>query len=100
VSVVRLRPAELIVQLVAERPGAVRKILHLAPATVVAHVDVELAVRAEAEHAAIVIAPLRLAGVLLERAQLDQVRFEGQRAVVPHEAIDPVAEHRDIAEHR
>ena len=55
-------------------PWAVDEVLHLPAPAVVADEDVQLAVRAEADHAAVVVAARRLAGVLLEGAQPDQVR--------------------------
>ena len=81
--------------------GTGREILKLsAPAKVSDH-DVKLAVRAEPQHATIVVAPLDLSfvalsgrvssSVLLEGAQLEQVLCERQRISVPGIAIDAIA---------
>ena len=62
------RPAELVVgDAGAERP--VDEVLKLSAAAGVALDDVELLVGAEAEDAAVVVPALRLAGILLQRAE-------------------------------
>src|SRR5215204_7334219 len=101
--VVRLRSAELIVEL-ARTGRAIWEVLQLAPPSVVAHLDVELSIRAETDHAAVVVAPRRLRfvtlserhrrAVVLERAQPDQVVVEPERCAVPHEALDAIAQPR------
>ena len=95
VRVVRLRAAELVVGL--PRPErAVLEVLHLAAPAVVAHLDVELAVLAEPDDPAVVVAARRgIGGVVLEDTQLDQVEIEGEGGSVPEEAVDAVAEQRD-----
>ena len=66
VGVVGLRPTELVVGLPhAER--AVGQVLVLPAAALVADLEVELAVRAEEDLAGVVVAPLRLVSVCLER---------------------------------
>ena len=71
--VVRFGSAELIVGHIASGAGSVGQVLHLPAPASVAHVDVELAVRAETEHAAIVIATERLTGVLLKCPESDEI---------------------------
>jgi hypothetical protein len=98
-----LRSAELIVEL-ARTGRAIWEVLQLAPPSVVAHLDVELSIRAETDHAAVVVAPRRLRfvtlserhrrAVVLERAQHDQVVVEPERCAVPDEAIDAIAQQR------
>jgi hypothetical protein len=97
VGVVRLRAAELIV-VDARAERAVDKVLQLPPASVVADDDVELLVRAEADHPAVVIAAQRLPRISLERPQLDDVLIERERRAVPDETIDSVAEQRNVGE--
>ena len=79
VGVVRLWAAELVVG--HGRPGAggrraARQVLQLAAPADVADEDVQLAVMAEADDPAVVVAALGLAGILLDRPQPDQVLVE------------------------
>ena len=95
--VIRLGPAELVV--VDPRPeGAVDEVLQLAAAADVADHGVELPVGAEAEDAAVVVAAERLAGVCLEGTQPDQIPVGHERRAGPAEAIDAVAEERDVGQ--
>ena len=97
-------PAELVV--VARRRGALGQVLQPAATALVADDDVQLAVGAEANDAAVVVAARILRrvalvrrlrrGVVLERAQRDQVAIEGERLAVPDESIDAIAEQRDL----
>jgi hypothetical protein len=94
-------PAELIVG-DARGGRAVAQVLEPAAPTVVAHEDVELAVGAERDHAAVVVPSRRLRGValagrnrsavVLKRPEHDQVAVEHECGTVPAEAVDPVAE--------
>jgi len=68
-----------------------------APA-VVAENDVELPVRTETNHTAVVIAACGLARVLLQRAQADQIAIEDERRAVPVIAIDAIGEERDLVD--
>ena len=71
VRVVRLRPTELVVghgRTRARRGWAAAEILKLAATADVADEDVDLPVGSEADHAAVVVAALRLPGVGLEGA--------------------------------
>jgi hypothetical protein len=64
VSVVRLGAAELVVGASVSQRSA-RKVLQLAAPTEVAHDDVQVPVRSEVDHAAVVVAPSRLPLVTL-----------------------------------
>ena len=82
VGVVRLRAAELVVG--HGRPGAggrraTRQVLQVAPPADVADEHVQLAVSAERQDPAVVVAAFGLAGILLDRPQPDQVVVEGER---------------------
>ena len=98
VRVVGLGSAELVVRRSPAPNGPSMQVLHLAAAAVVADEDVELAVGAEEDHAAVVVAAQRLAGVGLERAQRDDRAVERQRRAVPLEAVDAIAEQRHVGE--
>ena len=97
VSVVWRRTAKLVIGL-ARAEGAARQVLELTATTVVADLDVDLAVGAEEDLARVVVTPQRLARVnrvrvvLLEGAERDQIPVECQRIVcrIEDEAIDPV----------
>src|SRR6476659_3380138 len=70
--IVRFRSTKLVV-----RNGTTAlEVLQEASPAVVAENDVKLAVRTKAHYAAVVITTRRLAGVLLQRSQLDQVAIE------------------------
>ena len=96
VGVVRLRPAEVVV--VKTRPaGTVEKVLHPAAPPRIADEDVQLAVRPELDHSAVVVAAPRRGRRLggegrLQRPQPDDVPVERQRRAVPHEPVHPVAQ--------
>ena len=100
VGVVRLRPAEVVVgaeQRVAGLVRAVEEVLHPAAPAHVADEDVQLAVRPELDHPAVVVAAPRRGRRLggegrLQRPQLDDVLVERQRRAVPHEPVHPVAQ--------
>ena len=109
VRIVRLGTAELIV--LARRPArAVVEVLQLPAATVVADQDVQLAVRSEPNHAAVVIAARRLRliplsrrcrrAVVLKRPQHDQVAIEMQGTAIPDEPIDAIPEKRHLEDVR
>ena len=98
VRVIRRRPAKIIV-----RHRTRQIVLREAAAAIVADDDVQLPIRAETEHAAVVIAPehrQRRVGhvvpIVLERAQADDVLVEGQRAAIPHETVHAIAEQRHL----
>ena len=105
VGVVRLGPAEVVVgaeQGVAGLVRAVEEVLHPAAPAHIADEDVQLAVRSELDHPAVVIAaPGRRRRFALEgwlqRPQLDDVLVERQRGAVPHEPVHPVAQERGLA---
>jgi hypothetical protein len=109
VRVVRFRPAELIVRDPGPE-GTVDEVLQLSAPPDVAEEDAQLPVRAELDHAAVVVPSLRLRKgaerrrhrreVLLDRPQPDQVPIEGERRAVPDEAVNSVAEQRRLAHHR
>src|SRR5688500_5610499 len=93
--VVRCGPAELVIgdggtRTCSSRPT--REVLQVAAATEVAHEYVELAVRPEIDHAAVVVAALRLAGVCLYGAQADNVPVERQRRSIPQVSVHAVAQ--------
>ena len=99
-GVVRLGPAEVVVgaeQGVARLVGAVEEVLHPAAPAHITDEDVELAVRSELDHPAVVIAAagrrrrFALEG-WLQRPQLDDVDVLRQRGAVPDETIHPVAQ--------
>ena len=80
---------------------AARKILEKTAPAVVAHQNVKLAVRAESQDAAIVIAAQRLIRISLISAQLDQVAIEDQRALVPKVSIDAIRQRlKDVSKIR
>ena len=100
-SVVRLGATELIIRKIslgnprARRSDAARavgQVLHLPATTIVTHVDVKLAIRAETNHAAIVIAPWCLTRIFLKCAEVDEIRVLGEDGAVPDELIDPIAQ--------
>ena len=102
---VGLGAAELVV--VPRGPaGAVHQVLQLPAPAAVADDGVQLAVRAEPQHPAVLVAASRLplialarrqrAAVALERAQLQQVLLVAQGRAVPVEAVDAVAAQRDL----
>jgi hypothetical protein len=78
VGVVRLRPSKLVVTAIGQRPDG--NVLQPAAAAVIADQDIELAVRAKANLATVVVAPQGLIedailiGIRLKGAELDQVR--------------------------
>ena len=75
-GVVRLRAAELVVGNGRTGAGGGRptwQVLQLAATAHVTDEDVQLAVGAEGQHAAVMVAALGLAGILLDRPQPDQV---------------------------
>ena len=90
VRVVRLWSTKLIV---GNGTTACNVLKETAPA-VIAEDDVKLAVRTETHHAAVVITARRLTGVLLQRAQLDQIAIERQSRTIPDVTIDTIAEQR------
>ena len=106
VRVVGLRTTERVVDEGRRLKWPVRQILEPAAAALVAHEDVELAVRSESHHAAVVVARRvgvvrpRVSGngdvVRLQRAQHDDVAVERQRRPVPDEAVDAVAQQRHV----
>jgi len=53
----------------------------------------------ERDRTAVVVATLRLAGILLDRADPDEVAVEGQGRPVPDVPVDAVAEQRRFREH-
>src|SRR2546423_12513938 len=73
---------------------AAREILKEAAPAVVADDYVELAVGAEAQDAAVVVAARGLARVLLQRAQAYEVSVERERRAVPDVAVNAVARER------
>ena len=87
------------------RGGAPGLVLRPRTAAQVADDDVQLAVPAEPDHSAVVVAGRRLPlipltgrsrhPVVLEGPQADQVPVERQRVPVPDEPVHPVAEQRD-----
>src|ERR1043165_6480987 len=81
-------------ELIVGRWTTTREVLQEIATTVVTDDDVELTVWTKPQHAAVVITTRRLAGVLLQRSQLDQVAIERERRAVPHVTIDTIAEHR------
>ena len=92
-------PAELVVGAAGLRRARSTRFWSWPRRPVVADHDVELAVGAEAQDAAVVVAAgcsVGAVGVRLERAQPDQVPVERQGAAVPDEAVDAVAEQRDV----
>src|SRR5258707_10052343 len=95
--VVGFRPAELIV-----RHWAKLIVLHEATPAIVTHQNVELTVRTESEHAAVMIAAQGLIGISLKRMQLDQIAIErkSRRLGIPNVTIDSVAEQRDVGKIR
>jgi hypothetical protein len=107
VCVVGRGAAEIVVGDLAAgiRDQALGDVLHPAAASVVADDDVELAVVAEAQYAAVVVAAQHgqrgisdVVAVVLERPQPDDVAVEGQRAAVPDEAVDAVAQQRNVGD--
>src|SRR5262249_10490426 len=90
----------------------VRKILHPAAPSLIAHEYIELAVGPEAHYATVVVAvfsgvlcagmPRHRDVVRLPCPQHDQVTVKGKRGRnrVPSEAINPVAQQRDLADNR
>ncbi len=79
VRIVRFRTAELIVG-AGRSAGAVDQILQLPATTVVADQHVQLAVRSETDHAAVVVAARRLRLVPLSRAASARRRSETRAA--------------------
>src|SRR5918997_5682252 len=107
-QVIGLRPTKRVVDEGWRHEWAVRQILQPAPASYIAHEDVQLPVRTKAHRPAIVIAVLvgivraRMSGdrnvVGLASAQHDEVPIERQEGAVPHESVDPVAQKRYAAD--
>src|ERR1700682_1589287 len=87
VIIIRLWPSKLIVGHRAELV-----VLQKAAPPIVAHQDVELSVRTEAENAPVVVPAQRLIGVGLISIQMDQIAIERQGCAVPNVAIDAVPE--------
>ena len=88
--IVGLRAAELIVGDDGTRTRGRRtaaQILEPPAASVIANEDVQLAVGAELDDAAVVIAAKRLAGVGLKGMQFDEVRARRQFRAVPFKPI-------------
>jgi hypothetical protein len=108
VSVVRLRPPELVIRRERARAACrgrpTRKVLQLPATTDVTDLDVQLAVGTEVDHTAVVVRARRLGlvalarrlgrAVVLERAELDQVAVVVERESVPAKAVDAVPEQR------
>jgi len=67
-------------------------VLHPAAAPVVADDDVELPIRSEFQHAAVVVAAKRLPGVGLKRVQPDEISIQGEGRSIPDESVDAIAE--------
>ena len=82
-SVVGLWTAKLIV---GHRPELI--VLEETAAPVVAHQNVQLAVRSKTQHAAVVVSTQRLTSVGLIGAQLDQVAIKDERGAIPEVTID------------
>src|SRR5205085_12598948 len=103
VRVVGFGAAELVV--LRDGAGACRGraagevLKHSAPA-VVADDDVELAVGAEAQDAAVVVAARGLARVLLQRAQAYEVAVEGEGRAVPDVAVNAITQERHFVNGR
>jgi hypothetical protein len=92
VGVIRLRTAELIIRIYRERADrTVWQILKLPASADVANHDVQLAIRAKADDAAVMIAALRLACVRLKRSQLDNILVKREVYAVPDKAVDAIA---------
>src|SRR5207249_5546758 len=89
--IVWCRPAELIIGYPRAK-RAVGEVLQLPTPAIIPYEDIELAVRAELDHAAIVVAAEGLSRVRLEGAQPDQVAVERERGAIPHKAVHAVAE--------
>ena len=109
-GVVRLRSPERVVDDRWRQERPVRQVLQPPSAALVAHEDIELAVRPEPHHAAVVVAVLVrvvrawMAGnrnvVGLAGAQQDEILRQRQRRAIPDEAIDAVAEQRHVGHPR
>ena len=105
-GVIGRRSAERVVDERRREERAIRQVLHPAATSLIAEENVELAVRPEADHTAVVVTVLapviraRMARnrhvVGLARAELDQIYVASQRRAVPDEAIDTVAEQRHL----
>ena len=99
-------PAESVVHLRRREERAVGEILEPPAASLVAHEEIELAVGAEFEHAAIVVGLCRgvvrprMSGhgdvVCLQRAELDEIVRLGQCAAVPQETVDAIPRQRHV----
>ena len=70
----------------------------MAAAAKVADEDVQLVVGSDPEHASIVIAPLRLSSILLQRAQHDDVGVLRQAGAVPDETVHAIAEQERLTQ--
>src|SRR5439155_12098777 len=82
---------------VAAAAGSIGQVLHLPPPSVIADLDVELAVRAEADHPAVMIATQPLvAGVRLAGAEVNEIGLETQCRAVPDEAVHAIAQQRGV----
>jgi hypothetical protein len=99
-GIIRLRPAKLVIQLVARRPRSIGEILHLPPPAIVPHVDIKLPIRPEAENAAIMITSQRLVHVRLEGSQSNEIVVERERGSIPDEAIDAITQQGHFFEGR
>jgi len=81
---------------VAGLVGAVEEVLHPAAPAHITDEDVQLAVRSELDHPAVVIAATgrrrRFALEGWQRPQPDYVLVERQHGAVPHEPVHPVAQ--------
>src|SRR5688500_14294899 len=102
--IVRCRTAELVVRHGSRRWAEVlvgwpaSEILQMPTPAQIADEDVQLSIRPDAQHTAIVITALRLPRVLLDGAQPDEIHVGGEGRAVPHEPIDAIAEERCFAE--
>src|SRR5216684_888657 len=95
VSIVGFRSAELIVHSVrTQRDG---NVLHPATATVVANVDVKIAIGPEEDLAAIMVSAQGLSLVCLIRAQTDDVHVHRQRRTVPNETVYAIAKKGNLS---
>src|SRR5262245_45263964 len=103
-GIVRLQTAERVVHERRRFEWTIRKILKPPTPSLVTHEDVQLSVRAESHHAAVVITCRIGVGrawvawnfdiVCLKGTEADDVLFEGQGRAIPDEAVNAVAEQR------
>src|SRR5215510_4720246 len=83
-------------KLIVGNRATARDVLQKTSPAVVAEDDVELAVRTEAKHAAVVITTRRLTGILLQCVQLDQVAIKREYRTIPDVTIDSISQQRHL----